>query len=56
MADTHPQTHPEADCTPLEQEVLEEYATLLSNLNDVYISLSPPPCFHKPFALLPAMP
>ena len=28
-------THQSTECTPLEQEVLEEYAILLSNLNKV---------------------
>lgn len=30
-----PGSAPTQECTPLEQEVLEEYATLLSNLNSV---------------------
>ena len=38
MADTNPTSMNAQACTPLEQEVLDEYALLLNNLNKVLIS------------------
>ena len=43
MADINPSAATPSACTPLEQEVLEEYALLLANLNKV--------CFYNPVPL-----
>ena len=42
MADTNPTSTSAPACTPLEQEVLDEYRLLLENLNKVY-SITPQP-------------
>ena len=44
MADTNPTSTSAPACTPLEQEVLDEYRLLLENLNKVY----PPPQYFPP--------
>lgn len=36
----HHHPHPEELLSPLEQEVLDEYAKLVGNLDDVFLSLS----------------